>query len=74
MVIITPAMNVGHTVDSAVVQTERLCDTGFTYPASVVREMMDGALKAVHEDLVHHHLPILHHLQHRLHLTTCLMS
>ena len=68
MVIITPAMNVGHTVDSAVVQTERLCDTGVTYPAFVVREMMDGTLKAVHEDFLHHHL------QRRLHPTTRLMS
>ncbi|KAJ9545593.1 LOW QUALITY PROTEIN: hypothetical protein OSB04_025300 [Centaurea solstitialis] len=44
--IITPTVTVGHTVDSTVVLTERLCDPGVTYPASVVREMIENALKA----------------------------
>ncbi|KAJ9541568.1 hypothetical protein OSB04_028074 [Centaurea solstitialis] len=43
---ITPTVNVGHTVDSAVVQTGTLCEPGVTYPASVVREMIESALKA----------------------------
>ncbi|KAJ9542826.1 hypothetical protein OSB04_029332 [Centaurea solstitialis] len=48
--IITPTVKVGHTVDSAVVQTGTLCEPGVTYPAFVVREMMDSTLKAVREE------------------------
>ncbi|KAJ9547206.1 hypothetical protein OSB04_019749 [Centaurea solstitialis] len=48
--IITPTVKVGHTVDSAVVQTDTLCEAGVTYPAFVVRDMMDNALKAVREE------------------------
>ncbi|KAJ9544634.1 hypothetical protein OSB04_024341 [Centaurea solstitialis] len=48
--IITPTVKVGHTVDSAVVQTDTLCEPGVTYPAFVVRDMMDSALKAVREE------------------------
>ncbi|KAJ9562108.1 hypothetical protein OSB04_007268 [Centaurea solstitialis] len=43
---ITSTVNVGHTVDSAVVQTGTLCEPGVTYPASVVREMIKSALKS----------------------------
>ncbi|KAJ9553548.1 hypothetical protein OSB04_017593 [Centaurea solstitialis] len=39
-----------HTVDSAVVQTGTLCEPGVTYPASVVRDIVDSALKAVREE------------------------
>ncbi|KAJ9560784.1 hypothetical protein OSB04_005944 [Centaurea solstitialis] len=44
--IITPTVSVGHTVDSAVVQTGTLCEPGVTYLTSVVREMIESALKA----------------------------
>ena len=46
----TPALNVGHTVDSTVVSIGILSGPGVILPKFVSREFLDGTLKAVQEN------------------------